>query len=761
MKILRRLDQIRVTARKVDCDQRMKLALKSKVNPSCENLFFFGDSVFFKLDSSTKWKSGTVLGQDRKILFIKYGNFIRRVPIDVVVPADKRYDTSDVEVDEKDIENDDRLEDDQFAEVEVISKKDNEIQDLKEKNVEKDKVIERLEKEANSKVAPVRFPNLYQHIVFRKAGSSESDSRGKVVHRYKKQSKSASRNIVTIQTEDGNLEYIDFANDVVQWKDAKEVPKEVKEPCCLLTFSDTPDTFHETFHAKVITSTEAKKRPETSKAMTDEIKKFEQFGAFERVENVGQKAIKTRWVFSEDLEQTKGCKIKARLCMRGDRELDKDSIRADSPTAHKDSLKLMLAVAANEKFDLSSGDIKSAFLQGKNLNREVFVVPPTEANEEGVLWLLKKGAYGLIDASRMFYLELKQRLEELGMKMVSGDPAMFTMHKDNKLIGLICVHVDDLLMAGNDDFKHIVKTQLMLKFKFSKVEMEKFKYLGCEITQLKNGDIALNQDEYIQSISDVNLPEGWKNLPPGGKSLTIGEQERKVIRKVVGELLWVSLMTRPDLSFDVNQLSVNIANATLKDLIEAKRMVVKAKCNPVTLNFTHIGPRSDLKLTLFTDASFNNQDGKLRSTEGRVLLLESIKSNKSNLFSWKTRKISRICRSVKAAETRSLEDGLDEAVHFARMVAEIYDGKVNLKHPAQIPVFAKTDNKGLWENMNNSRPCDEKLLRNSIALIKEMLTRGEVCKVDWVPTGDMLADIMTKKGGDGSWIKDVLSGNKV
>ena len=63
----------------------------------------------------------------------------------------------------------------------------------------------------------------------------------------------------------------------------------------------------------------------------------------------------------------------------------------------------MLAVAANEKFDLSSGDIKSAFLQGKNLNREVFVVPPTEANEEGVLWLLKKGAYGLIDASRMFF----------------------------------------------------------------------------------------------------------------------------------------------------------------------------------------------------------------------------------------------------------------------------------------------------------------------------------------------------------------------
>ena len=104
---------------------------------------------------------------------------------------------------------------------------------------------------------------------------------------------------------------------------------------------------------------------------------------------------------------------------------------------------------------------------------------------------------------------------------------------------------------------------------------------------------------------------------------------------------------------------------------------------------------------------------------------------------------------------------MDEAIHFARMVAEIYDGTVDLKNPAQIPVEAKTDNKGLWENLNNSRPCDEKLLRNSVALVKEMLSRREVSTVDWVATSNMLADVLTKKGGDGSWIKDVLSHNTV
>ena len=143
------------------------------------------------------------------------------------------------------------------------------------------------------------------------------------------------------------------------------------------------------------------------------------------------------------------------------------------------------------------------------------------------------------------------------------------------------------------------------------------------------------------------------------------------------------------------------------------------------------------------------------------MLMENTESNQSNIFSWKTKKITRVCRSVKGAETRALENGLDDAIHFSRMMREIYEGSVNLKNPKQVEVVALTDNKGLWENLNNSRQCDEKLLRNSIALMKEMLERKEVKSVKWVETGNMLADVLTKKGGNSDWIKDVLSHNRM
>ena len=438
--------------------------------------------------------------------------------------------------------------------------------------------------------------------------------------------------------------------------------------------------------------------------------------------------------------------------MRGDTEEGIESIRADSPTAHNDSLKLGLAIAANESYQLLSGDIKSAFLQGMSLKRKVYVVPPPEAMEDGNLWLLEKAAYGLLDGSILFYLEMKKTLESLGMKALSGDPAFFTLHINGELVGFVCLHVDDLLMAGNKQFEKIITEKLMKQFKFSKLERGKFKYLGCEIEKIPDGDISLNQNEYIQNIEEVHLPTKRN-------SCRANDSEKREIRRVVGELLWMSLMTRPDLSFEVNLLSTRISNATIKDLKDARRLVAKAKFDPVALNFTKLGNKRNMTIKLYCDASFSNQEDKIKSTEGRVLLLENKQSSKANIFCWKTKKISRVCRSVKAAETRSLEDGLDEAIHYARMTREIFDGFVDLKNPTQIEVEAVTDNKSLWENLHNTRQCEEKMLRNSIALIKEMVDRSEVKNVEWVDTHDMLADALTKKGGNDAWIKQVLRHN--
>ena len=384
LKVLRRLDEARIQARNVDCNQRIKVAMKSQINSSCEKNYNYGNPIWFKMDTSQKWKSATVLGQDGKILFIKYGNFIRRVPVDRVIPADAYIDSAHEEIEKEDVENRERLEDDEFRNVEIVALKDKEIEELKKsKEITRNEMKElegklsTLEEQFSfqqatissttlqTKVKEILLPNLYQKITFQEVGEVEKTLKGKVIQKQKKSSKF--KNTIGIKLENGKEKDFDFSKDIKEWKYEKDCEDKnyfTTDPCCLHTFMEEKDFAHEVF-ATVLTKVEVKGRPDLDQAICDEISKFENFGAFRRVTDEGQYAIKTRWVFSEH-EESKGYKLKARLCMRGDREENRDIIRADSPTANKDSLKLGLAIAANENFEIISGDINSTFLQGKS-----------------------------------------------------------------------------------------------------------------------------------------------------------------------------------------------------------------------------------------------------------------------------------------------------------------------------------------------------------------------------------------------------------
>ena len=114
--------------------------------------------------------------------------------------------------------------------------------------------------------------------------------------------------------------------------------------------------------------------------------------------------------------------IKARLVARGYQESVKP--KADAPTASREALRVCLSLTANEKFDRKVLDVTSAFLQSNPIDRIIIIQPPKYIKKEGKVWKLKKACYGLVDASRQFYLSVKKELEMFGMKMVELDEAL-------------------------------------------------------------------------------------------------------------------------------------------------------------------------------------------------------------------------------------------------------------------------------------------------------------------------------------------------
>ena len=120
--------------------------------------------------------------------------------------------------------------------------------------------------------------------------------------------------------------------------------------------------------------------PEVKAAHMSEIRNLKDYDTFEEVPDEGKKTIGSRWVITQK-EKHDGEKqaCKARLVAKGFQESLKPQL--DSPTASKESFKMLVAVAANSGFKLASVDIRAAFLQLKVLYREVLIEPTSDVKK--------------------------------------------------------------------------------------------------------------------------------------------------------------------------------------------------------------------------------------------------------------------------------------------------------------------------------------------------------------------------------------------
>ena len=81
--------------------------------------------------------------------------------------------------------------------------------------------------------------------------------------------------------------------------------------------------------------------------------------------------------------------------------------------------------------------IKAAFLQGEDITRDIFIVPPQESEvTAGHIWKLCKVVYGLNDASRNWYFSVRKTLLSLNCKISIYDKAIFRWYENGTLAGL-------------------------------------------------------------------------------------------------------------------------------------------------------------------------------------------------------------------------------------------------------------------------------------------------------------------------------------
>ena len=202
-----------------------------------------------------------------------------------------------------------------------------------------------------------------------------------------------------------------------------------------------------------------------------------------------QKLIHAKWICTMKYADNQQIP-KARLVVKGFEKPSKDEILKDSSTCSKETLRVVLSIIAQKKWKLNSIDIKAALLQGENFDREIYVLPPKEANTNKI-WLLKS-VHMVWLTSRQWYNTVKQVLLQLGFKMSKADPSLFYYKSNNELEGIVTIHVDDFLNAGSKYFFQEIIPKIRKKFTVGKECNTAFCYLGLDLKENNNG-ISLDQ----------------------------------------------------------------------------------------------------------------------------------------------------------------------------------------------------------------------------------------------------------------------------
>lgn len=250
---------------------------------------------------------------------------------------------------------------------------------------------------------------------------------------------------------------------------------------------------------------EAKLDPAWTRAMEEEISAIQKNKTWELVDlPKGFEPVGLKWVFKLKKDaQGDIIKRKARLVAKGYVQrpgVDFDEVFA--PVTRLETVRLLIAVAAYEGWEIHQMDVKSAFLNGE-LQEEVYVTQPPgfeTAGEEHKVLKLFKALYGLRQAPRAWNSKLDESLRKLQFRRCTFEHAVYLRDQaDRRLI--VGTYVDDLIITG-ECVRDIIEFKQQMKTLFDMSDLGLLShYLGIQVDQ-SDGEITLTQTSYAKRILD-------------------------------------------------------------------------------------------------------------------------------------------------------------------------------------------------------------------------------------------------------------------
>ena len=201
------------------------------------------------------------------------------------------------------------------------------------------------------------------------------------------------------------------------------------------------------YHYKDILKYTLEEQEKWKKACEEEIKSITGRNIWTLVDcPPDRKPVKCRWVFAKKLDG----RYKAQLVAKGFSQIyGEDYNETFSPVTRFETVRLLLAYACRNDWDIESLDVKTAFLYGQ-LDEEIYMEQPEgfKISSSNQVYRLLHALYGLKQAALAWNKELHKSLLKLSFKHSKSDPGVY-YYQDNSGTMLFIVYVDDGHLMSN------------------------------------------------------------------------------------------------------------------------------------------------------------------------------------------------------------------------------------------------------------------------------------------------------------------------
>ncbi|KAK4704333.1 putative transposase, partial [Phenoliferia sp. Uapishka_3] len=403
-----------------------------------------------------------------------------------------------------------------------------------------------------------------------------------------------------------------------------------------------------------------------------------------------------------------------------------------APVARTGVLRTCLQIATSRNYELSTVDVKTAYLYGKLKETHLYMII------QGKPVQLVMGLYSLVQSGATWNSTAHAKLLEMGFVRSDADPCLYVKGTVDVNFAFILLYVDDLRIGCQTVGERDGIWEELAAFWEISGEKEATEYLGMSIER----DRALRTLKLGQFTYCANLPTrfglvGTAKTPATTDVLTSSPEDdlcdQREFQSIVGAIAFPTLCTRPDASFAVNNVAQFAANPKIRHLHAAQRIA------------RYLGSTSDLGLVfgpgenieVIADSEFATADPLTRRSVGAWVVRMG---ERGTATGWSTKRQTLVATSSTEAETYALAEAIREAIWQEKLLKDLQvklDGPIVVRedNTATIQLATSVGSHGRTKHFDMR-----------IKFIRNRIERGDV-SITYIPTAANVADALTKPLG--------------